>query len=117
MNRSSSSPVRSATVTGLVSGLVVGLVVALVVAVALSATASTFMPSPSAVRHSKAGQVVTPALVARAALSAGFIAPGPLSGALATPANGRSGPFPGQVIPGFSAMVENGDGTFWAQPR
>jgi glycerophosphoryl diester phosphodiesterase len=33
-----------------------------------------------------------------------------------TPNNGRTGPFPGQVVPGFSAMLDNGDGTFWAMP-
>lgn len=49
-------------------------------------------------------------------LSADHQAPGPPSGALATPANGRQGPFPGQVIPGFSAAIDNRDGTFWAQP-
>ena len=59
---------------------------------------------------------VDPTLVQRATLSADFVAPGPPSGALATPANGRTGPFPGQVIPGFSGMVDNGDGTFWAMP-
>lgn len=57
-----------------------------------------------------------PRLLARALLSADYQAPGPPSGALATPANGRHGPFPGQVIPGFSAAIDNGDGTFWAQP-
>lgn len=57
-----------------------------------------------------------PRLVARALLSADHQAPGPPSGALATPANGRQGPFPGQVIPGFSAAIDNHDGTFWAQP-
>ena len=57
-----------------------------------------------------------PRLLARALLSADYQAPGPPSGALATPANGRQGPFPGQVIPGFSAAIDNGDGTFWAQP-
>ena len=60
--------------------------------------------------------VVQPTLVARATLSADFLAPGPPSGALATAANGRQGPFAGQVIPGFSGMVEAGDGTFWALP-
>ncbi|WP_114423374.1 esterase-like activity of phytase family protein [Nocardioides houyundeii] len=59
---------------------------------------------------------VEPTLEARATLPADFLAPGPPSGALASPGNGRTGPFPGQVIPGFSAMVENADGTFWAQP-
>lgn len=56
------------------------------------------------------------ALIARATLAADFQAAGPPSGALATPANGRVGPFPGQVIPGFSAALANGDGTFWAMP-
>lgn len=55
-------------------------------------------------------------MLARALLSADHQADGPPSGALATPANGRQGPFPGQVIPGFSAAIDNGDGTFWAQP-
>jgi glycerophosphoryl diester phosphodiesterase len=62
------------------------------------------------------GGVVQPTLVKRATLSADFLAPGPPSGAMATPANGRSGPFLGQVIPGFSGMIDNGDGTFWAMP-
>jgi glycerophosphoryl diester phosphodiesterase len=64
-------------------------------------------------RGPNAGQ---PVLEARATLSADFIAPGPPSGAQATPANGRTGPFPGQVIPGFSGMLDNGDGTFLALP-
>ena len=59
---------------------------------------------------------VEPTLVQRAVLSADYIAPGPPSGALATPGNGRTVPFPGQVIPGFSGMIDNGDGTFWAMP-
>ncbi|MBO0981205.1 esterase-like activity of phytase family protein [Microbacterium sp. SD291] len=57
-----------------------------------------------------------PTLVAWAELSADFLAEGPASGAQASPNNGRQGPWDGQVIPGFSAMIENGDGTFWAQP-
>jgi glycerophosphoryl diester phosphodiesterase len=57
-----------------------------------------------------------PTLEARAVLSADYIAPGPPSGAASSPANGRTPPYAGQVIPGFSAMVDNGDGTFWAQP-
>ncbi|SDU08768.1 esterase-like activity of phytase family protein [Jiangella alkaliphila] len=62
------------------------------------------------------GSVTHPVLEGRATLSADYLAEGPPSGALATPANGRQGPWDGQVIPGFSAMVDNGDGTFWAQP-
>ncbi len=57
-----------------------------------------------------------PALVGRATLSADYLAEGPASGAAMTPANGRQGPFDGQVVPGFSAILENRDGTFWAQP-
>ena len=60
--------------------------------------------------------VLEPNLVARATLSADVVAPGPPSGALATPANGRQGPFPGQVVPGFSGIVDAGDGSFWALP-
>lgn len=66
--------------------------------------------------HGGGGDHVEPTLVRRATLSADHIAPGPPSGALATPGNGRTGPFPGQVIPGFSAMIDNGDGTFWGMP-
>jgi glycerophosphoryl diester phosphodiesterase len=84
----------------------------------LPATASASPTAPTAhgasPRHSTA--TVVPTLDARATLSADHLADGPASGALATPANGRTGPFAGQVIPGFSAMLENGDGTFWAQP-
>lgn len=61
-------------------------------------------------------KVTRPFLDARATLDADSIQPGPPSGAQATAANGRTGPFPGQVIPGFSAVVERRDGTFWAQP-
>ncbi|MEL7975923.1 esterase-like activity of phytase family protein [Isoptericola sp. F-RaC21] len=59
---------------------------------------------------------LVPTLEGRATLSADFLAEGPPSGAQASAANGRQGPWDGQVIPGFSAMVDNGDGTFWAQP-
>jgi glycerophosphoryl diester phosphodiesterase len=57
-----------------------------------------------------------PVLELRATLSADFLAPGPPSGAASTPANGRTPPYAGQVIPGFSGMIDNGDGTFWAMP-
>ncbi|MCK9792183.1 esterase-like activity of phytase family protein [Isoptericola sp. 4D.3] len=59
---------------------------------------------------------LVPTLEGRATLSADFLADGPPSGARASVANGRQGPWDGQVVPGFSAMVDNGDGTFWAQP-
>ena len=60
--------------------------------------------------------VVLPRLVARATMPADDVAPGPRSGAAVSEANGRTGPFDGQIIPGFSAAVANGDGTFWAMP-
>src|SRR6478735_1641816 len=66
--------------------------------------------------HHGGPQATRPFLDARASLDADSIQPGPPSGAQASPGNGRTGPFPGQVIPGFSAVVERGDGTFWAQP-
>jgi len=62
------------------------------------------------------GPHLVPTLEQRATLSADHLAEGPPSGAAVTPANGRTGPFDGQVIPGFSAMVDNGDGSFWAMP-
>ena len=66
--------------------------------------------------HGHSRTVEVPTLVGRATIDADFLAPGPPSGAQMTPANGRTGPFPGQVVPGFSAMLDNGDGTFWAMP-
>ncbi|MCK0116933.1 esterase-like activity of phytase family protein, partial [Isoptericola sp. S6320L] len=88
---------------------------ATVLLTALTATAATATagdrPGPGRHHHHE-----VPVLEGRATLSADFLADGPPSGADASPANGRQGPWDGQVIPGFSAMVDNGDGTFWAQP-
>jgi len=78
--------------------------------------AAAVSPAAASVRGHGPGDPHGPRLLARALLSADDIEPGPPSGALATPANGRQGPFPGQVIPGFSAAIDNRDGTFWAQP-
>ncbi|MGF0116162.1 esterase-like activity of phytase family protein [Promicromonospora sp. Marseille-Q5078] len=66
--------------------------------------------------HGSGTTHLVPTLEGRATLSADFLADGPPSGAAASAANGRQGPWDGQVIPGFSAMIDNGDGTFWAQP-
>ncbi|WP_040158717.1 esterase-like activity of phytase family protein [Nigerium massiliense] len=66
--------------------------------------------------HRSTAKAVVPTLEARATLSADYLAPGPASGAKASPGNGRQGPWAGQVIPGFSAMIDNGDGTFLAMP-
>ena len=83
------------------------LVLALAVTVLAVPPASAAAPEPAP---------VTPTLIQRATLSADHQAAGPPSGAQATAANGRTGPFPGQVIPGFSGMLDNGDGTFWGLP-
>lgn len=85
------------------------------------AASSLVLVSPTATAAHAHGtghgkKVTVPTLVGSATLSADFLAPGPPSGAQATPANGRQGPFAGQVVPGFSAVVEAGDGTYWAQP-
>ena len=105
-------PLRGLVVTAVVAALAITttLVASPTAAAAPGDTATTTKPTTG----TKA--VPTPRLVARATLSADYLAPGPRSGALATPANGRTGPFNGQVIPGFSAAVDNGNGTFWAMP-
>lgn len=57
-----------------------------------------------------------PTLLARAILPANAYQPGPPSGAFITADNGVTPPFPGQPIPGFSAVLDAKDGTFWAMP-
>lgn len=91
-------------------------------AAAVAATAATLLlaaPAQAAGNQTtptSKNHAFQPTLVAWAELSADFLADGPPSGALASPGNGRQGPWDGQVIPGFSAVIDNGDGTFWAQP-
>lgn len=94
-----------------------------ILALAASAVTAAVILIPSTANAAGNGEpqgpsakTVEPTLVARATLSADHLEPGPASGALASPGNGRTGPFAGQVVPGFSAMIDNGDGTFWAQP-
>lgn len=88
----------------------------LVVPLAAVAAAVTVAPPLASAQGRAADRHANPTLEARATLSADFIAPGPPSGAAVTPANGRTGPFAGQVIPGFSGLVEDGRGAFWAMP-
>ncbi|AWB95641.1 glycerophosphodiester phosphodiesterase [Agromyces badenianii] len=93
----------------------------LALAAAAATAAVLLIPSPAHAAadgkpHGPSAKIVEPTLVARATLSADHLESGPASGALASAANGRTGPFAGQVVPGFSAMIDNGDGTFWAQP-
>lgn len=95
---------------------------ALALSVAAATVAAVLIPAPalaapdSTPGNSGTVKTVAPTLVARATLSADHLEAGPPSGALASSANGRTGPWAGQVIPGFSAAIDNGDGTFWAQP-
>ncbi|WP_369371513.1 esterase-like activity of phytase family protein [Promicromonospora sp. Populi] len=87
--------------------------------VAAAAAASLLLPAAIAVadpRQGSGSSFLAPTLAGRATLSADYLAEGPPSGAAASPANGRQGPWDGQVIPGFSAVVENNNGTYWAQP-
>ena len=90
-----------------------------VVAIALAATvAIPFDVAADSAVGATAGRWdrQLPVLELRATHGADAYAPGPASGARSTPANGRTPPYAGQVIPGFSGMVDNGDGTFWAMP-
>ncbi len=100
------------------AGLVTTALLAAGAGVAGVPSASAAPPTTDS-RPSPSRLVKTPTLQARAVLSADYQAPGPDSGALATPdgpVNGRTGPFKGQVIPGFSGVVANDDGTYSAMP-
>lgn len=55
-------------------------------------------------------------LLGRAILPSDAYQDGPPSGAALTPTNGVTPPFPGQPIPGFSAVLDAGHGQFWAMP-
>jgi len=59
-----------------------------------------------------------PQLLGRAVLPADTFAPGPQSGTLlgTAPINGRTPPFPGQPVQGFSAVLDAGHGEYWAMP-
>lgn len=102
-----------------VAGLVTTVLLAAGGAGVSGVPAAQAAPDAPKSRPSPSRLVKTPTLEARATLSADHQAPGPASGALATPngpVNGRSGPFPGQVVPGFSGVVANKNGTYWAMP-
>ena len=55
-------------------------------------------------------------LDARATLNADFLVDDIPTGALSDPANGRTPPYEGHIVPGFSGIVANDDGSFWAMP-
>jgi hypothetical protein len=66
--------------------------------------------------HAAAAGDREPTLLARAILPADAYQPGPPSGAFISPDNGVTPPFPGQPIPGFSAVLEAPHGEFWGMP-
>jgi hypothetical protein len=55
-------------------------------------------------------------LLARAILASDACQPGPPSGAAVAPNNGVTPPFPGQPIPGFSAVLDGPGDTFYGMP-
>ena len=55
-------------------------------------------------------------LEGRATLSADYLADDVPTGALSDPANGRTPPYSGHIVPGFSGVVVNDDGSLWAMP-
>ncbi len=57
-----------------------------------------------------------PQLLARAILPSDAYQPGPPSGAAVAPNNGVTPPFPGQPIPGFSAVLDGPGDTFYGMP-
>ncbi len=57
-----------------------------------------------------------PALLGRAILPSDAYQPGPPSGAFIRGDNGVTPPFPGQPVPGFSAVLDAGHGQFWPMP-
>lgn len=85
-------------------------------AISAVATGNSDSSSHGPVAESEAQAPTGPTLEARAKLDALYQAPGPDSGKDAFDGNGQTHPFKGQVIPGFSGMIEIGDGTFYALP-
>ena len=70
----------------------------------------------SADKNNDNGDGGAPVLLARALYNANLYQPGPISGTFITGDNGITPPFNGQPIPGFSAVIDAKDGTFWAMP-
>jgi hypothetical protein len=96
------------------------LTLAFAVAVLVSCAPDRTAPEPSSSlpsmqRASLAGSREA-TLLARAILPSDAYQPGPPSGAFISGDNGVTPPFPGQPIPGFSAVLDAGHGEFWAMP-
>jgi hypothetical protein len=80
-------------------------------ALAVAALAVAAFAAPATAADDK-----PPTLLGRAILPSDAYQPGPPSGAFITGDNGVTPPFPGQPIPGFSAVLDAGHGQFWAMP-
>ncbi len=80
---------------------------------ALTAAISLLAAGP-ATASDKHGSSAT--LLGRAILPSDAYQPGPPSGSAIAPDNGVTPPFPGQPIPGFSAVLDAGPGELWAMP-
>ena len=93
------------------------LLASLVVIAACRSEVTSSLPAAAiSVPSMSRGQGDEPTLLARAILAADAYQPGPPSGAFITSDNGVTPPFPGQPIPGFSAILDAGHGTFLAMP-
>src|SRR5919106_965627 len=80
-------------------------------ALAAAALAVAALTAPATAADDK-----PPTLLGRAILPSDAYQPGPPSGTFITGNNGVTPPFPGQPIPGFSAILDSHAGTFLAMP-
>lgn len=84
---------------------------------ASTVTATSVTRPTSTPRPTRTPRPETRSILERyAVLPAATFAEGPPSGTLlgAAPINGQELPFPGQPVQGFSAIIDNNDGTYWA---
>src|ERR687891_2790904 len=100
----------------IVSRFTLALAAAAVVSCAPDGTAPEPTTSSPSLQRGTSDASREPTLLARAILPSDAYQPGPPSGAFISPDNGVTPPFPGQPIPGFSAVLDAGHGTFWGMP-
>ena len=81
-------------------------------AIAAAALAVAALAAPATAADDKPAT-----LLGRAILPSDAYQPGPPSGAFITGDNGVTPPFPGQPIPGFSAVLDAGHGTVLGDAR
>jgi hypothetical protein len=84
----------------------------------LAVAALTCVAAAAGIGAVARGGAPEPTLEARAVLPADTFAAGPVSGTLlgTAPINGRTPPFPGQPVQGFSAVNDAGGGDLWVMP-